>query len=137
VTDSLHFRRSHYDQMLDHVMKCLPEEACGLVGGRASEIELVLPVTNMLHSAHRFQMEPREQLNGLLLLQERKLDLLAIYHSHPSGPAHPSDTDLREHAYPGALTLIWSRENGVWQVNCYSMQTEHYTFVRLVGEGLS
>jgi proteasome lid subunit RPN8/RPN11 len=99
--------------MFDHVRACLPEEACGMVGGQADGpvlyAEAVLPVTNELHSPVRFRMAPLEQLQAFQRLEERGLDLVALFHSHPAGPDRPSPTDLAEFAYPGVLTLIWSR----------------------------
>ncbi len=97
-------------EMLAHVMACLPEEACGLVGSRPGEntAAVILPIENELHSPVRFRMAPGVQLKAFYWLEERKLDLAAIFHSHPRGPRQPSATDLAEFAYPGVLMLILS-----------------------------
>ncbi len=96
--------------MLAHVLSCLPEEACGLVGSLPGEntAAVILPIENELHSPVRFRMAPAEQLKAFYWLEERGLDLAAIFHSHPRGPRHPSATDLAEFAYPGVLMLILS-----------------------------
>lgn len=112
-------------QMLAHVQACLPEEACGLIGSAQSPAgdppanvpqalepaplaAAVLPIENELHSPVRFRMAPTEQLKAFYWLEERGLELSAIFHSHPRGPVHPSATDLAEFAYPGVLMLILS-----------------------------
>jgi proteasome lid subunit RPN8/RPN11 len=41
-------------------------------------------------------------------MREAGEELVAIYHSHPDGPAAPSLTDVVEHEYPGVLYLIVS-----------------------------
>jgi proteasome lid subunit RPN8/RPN11 len=101
-------------QMLEHALTRLPEEACGLLGGRREDLNspftaaAVLPIENELHSPVRFRMAPAEQLKAFYWLEENGLELTAIFHSHPQGPDHPSATDLAEFAYPGVLMLILS-----------------------------
>ena len=122
--------------MLDHLLACLPEEACGLLGGRLglpasghpARCQAVLPVPNALHSPVRFRMDPAEQLKAFYWFEEHGLDLVAIFHSHPGGPGHPSATDLAEFAYPGTFYLIWSPgppETG-WQLNAFHLSAGAY-----------
>lgn len=103
-----------WDEMRDHVEHNLPEEACGLVGGKDWLASTIIPVTNELHSTTAYRMAPEEQLKALLRLEDANIDLIAIFHSHPSGPPYPSITDIAQFAYPGTLTLIWSRQSGAW-----------------------
>jgi proteasome lid subunit RPN8/RPN11 len=102
--------------MLADARACDPFEACGLIAGRASglprggsEAVQVISVTNVLHSRVRFRMDPVQQLKAFNQIEEQGLELLAIYHSHPDGPATPSATDVSEAAYPGVVHLIWSK----------------------------
>jgi proteasome lid subunit RPN8/RPN11 len=99
--------------MLNHVQAVSPEEGCGVLGGRGDRAQLAIPVENELHSATRFRMAPEAQVEAMFRLDQLGLDLIAIYHSHPSGPAEPSLTDLAEAAYPEAAYLIW-RQSGEW-----------------------
>lgn len=98
----------HLDLMKRDVMDRSPEEACGLVAGIGGESVEVFPVANILHSPVRFRMDPKEQIRLLLHFIEVGWDLLAIYHSHPSGPSTPSQVDIVEAAYPEAVHLLWS-----------------------------
>ena len=52
-------------------------------------------------------------------MEELGFELLAIYHSHPNGPDHPSPTDLAEHAYPETAALIWYPQAGVWRCRAF------------------
>jgi len=110
------------DQITAHASACLPEEACGLIGGTADRAVIALPITNELHSPVRFRMDPLEQLQAFLRFESEGLDLLAIYHSHPNGPPHPSPTDIAEFLYPGALYLILSPGSSRWQVREFEIQ---------------
>jgi [CysO sulfur-carrier protein]-S-L-cysteine hydrolase len=110
TADRLVISAQHYQHMLEHLLACLPVEGCGILGGRPGELvcQAVLPVPNLLRSAVRFRMEPEAQLKAFHELEARDLELLAVFHSHPTGPDYPSPTDLAEFAYPGVLYLIWS-----------------------------
>lgn len=118
---------SHAGQMLDRILACLPEEACGVVVGTAGCAERVIAVTNELHSPVRFRMAAQEQLDVLLWLEEHGRDLLAIFHSHPTGPAYPSETDIAEFFYPGVVTLIWSAQGGSWQPRAFLIEDRQVT----------
>jgi proteasome lid subunit RPN8/RPN11 len=50
------------------------------------------------------------------------LDLVGIYHSHPSGPEMPSVTDVAEAYYPEAIYLIWSGANGEWTCRGFTIK---------------
>jgi proteasome lid subunit RPN8/RPN11 len=101
-----------------------PEEACGIVAGRRNHSEIVIPVTNILHSVTSFRMEPKEQLNAFLLAEERSLDILAIYHSHPDGIDKPSFTDFDELTFPGIIYLIWYKDVDRWNCRGYLMRSQ-------------
>lgn len=126
-----------WEQMQAHAQACLPEEACGLLGGlpaapnEPAAAVLVLPVENALHSRVRYRMEPSAQLQAFYTLEEQGLELLAVFHSHPRGPEHPSPTDLAEFAYPGVLTVILCpRSDSTWQARAYAI---HGTYSKVSG----
>lgn len=120
--------------MLEHVLRCLPEEACGLLAGQGDEVSRVLPVPNVLRSAFRFRMEPRAQLEAMRAIEVEGLEMVGIYHSHPRGPAGPSAIDLAEAAYPEALHLIWWPGKSGWEVGGYELQGRDVRPVDLIVE---
>ncbi len=108
--------------MLADVSARTPEEACGLVAGRARRAERVYRVSNALHSPVRFRLDPAEQIHIFLEIEKLGLELVAIYHSHPNGPAIPSPTDVAESAYPETINLIWSAADGKWHCRGFIIQ---------------
>lgn len=92
--------------MLAHARSDLPCEACGLLGGRGDELLRFVPCRNALASPRRYEISPEEILAAERRFADEGLELRGIFHSHPEGPARPSDTDLREAAYPKAVYLI-------------------------------
>jgi proteasome lid subunit RPN8/RPN11 len=118
---NLTFSRSDWLTMRDDAERCAPEEACGLVGGKREQTNCIFPITNELHSPVRFRMLPEEQLKAMLQLEDNGSDLLAVYHSHPSGPDEPSPTDLKEFFYPGTVMIIWFRVQDGWDAKGFEV----------------
>ncbi|HOU42006.1 MAG TPA: M67 family metallopeptidase [Promineifilum sp.] len=100
--------RALREEMLAHAAGLWPEEACGLLAGREERAVRLYPVENSLHSPVAYEMEPVQQVRAMLALEAEGLELLAIYHSHPDGPAQPSATDIAAAYYPDAVQLILS-----------------------------
>jgi proteasome lid subunit RPN8/RPN11 len=111
---SLDLYPGHWAEMETDARAREPEEACGLVAGIGTRAELVIPVTNALHSPSRFRMDPMDELRALTLAEEKGLDILAVYHSHPAGPSQPSATDHEELTIPGIIYLIWYKDSNQW-----------------------
>ncbi|MEL6151319.1 MAG: Mov34/MPN/PAD-1 family protein, partial [Chloroflexota bacterium] len=66
-------------------------------------------------------MDPQQQINTMLRWQREALDLIGIYHSHPQTSPIPSQTDIRDAAYPDSAYLIVSLKNpkadlAAWQI---------------------
>jgi proteasome lid subunit RPN8/RPN11 len=122
----------HYQEMIHHVQKYLPEEACGLLAGKDGLVQKVIPVTNAAHSPTRFYMDPVELLHALTWIDESVWELIGIFHSHPKGPAAPSETDIKEFLYPGTVTVILSPSPSGWAVNAFDLQPERYEKIQLL-----
>lgn len=115
ISASIWISKQHLDEMRKHVEANLPEEACGLVAGKEGRSQRVYLVENILHSPIRYRMNPEGQLKAFIELEQNGWELLAIFHSHPRGPEHPSATDTDEAYYPEAAHLIWSYTDGEWR----------------------
>jgi [CysO sulfur-carrier protein]-S-L-cysteine hydrolase len=125
--DRIFFSQEHLDLMQAHVHHHLPEEACGMIGGIKNRVHIVLPITNKAHSPVRYYMDPVEMLHAFDYLDNNKLELIATFHSHPNGPRHPSETDIREFMYPGTAVIIWSSgEEQTWQMQAFMIETDTF-----------
>src|SRR5689334_22418554 len=96
---------AQHQQMLAHVQRLAPEEACGLLGGKNQRVECVYAVENVLHSPVAYEMQATQQVEAMIALEDAGLDLCGIFHSHPGGPPVPSATDLAQSYYPEAIYL--------------------------------
>jgi len=96
LSQVLYVPRRLLEETRTHLQKEAPKEGVGLWAGRR-EVERVIPLPN----AHPeplvgYLAEPLALLRALKEMEKEGLALLAIYHSHPRGPALPSPTDIRE-----------------------------------------
>ncbi|MAT41137.1 MAG: hypothetical protein CL609_02270 [Anaerolineaceae bacterium] len=130
--DTFHIPSKLCQEMIQHVQQHLPEEACGLLAGKDGVVQKVIPVTNAAHSPTRFYMDPVELLHALTWIDDSVWDLIGIFHSHPNGPAAPSETDIKEFLYPGTVTVILSPSHSDWAVNAFDLQSESYEKIQLI-----
>jgi len=132
---SLTVSREQWEQMRGYVEAQAPLEACGMLGGRAEIVELVLMVKNAAESPVRFRMEPREQLKAFEQVEAAGLEILAIFHSHPRGPVSPSPTDLAE-ALETVIQVIWSPVEGEWLAHAFWIEAGCAAEVPLILTGV-
>lgn len=109
------------DQMVAHVTRHAPEEACGILAGSAGSVVQVYPVENLLHNPVAYEMDPVQQVQAMLALEAQGWDLCGIFHSHPAGPPVPSATDLAQAYYPDAVYLILAPTGPAWGVRGFSL----------------
>jgi len=101
--------KSLVDEMVAHAREDLPNECCGLVGGKDDEATSVIRVANSAASPLRYEMDPQEQYNALKSIEDGGGELLAIYHSHTKSAAYPSQTDVNQAvAWPEQIYVIVS-----------------------------
>ncbi len=97
----------------------LPNECCGLLAGTihpsgavdtlpVAQVVVRYPLANAAASPRRFESDPRDMLDAVRDIDRRGLDLLAVYHSHPTSLPIPSRTDLEWNLSPRVVTLIVS-----------------------------
>src|SRR5258706_10406244 len=113
----------HRQTMLDHVQRLWPEEACGILAGPGQQVERVYLIENAHHSPTDYYMDPMQQINAMLEIEAAGWDISAIFHSHPSGPARPSATDIDRALYPDAVYLILAPDGGqAWSIQGFEIR---------------
>lgn len=135
MLEVLNVQPAHWQSMRRHVIAQAPLEACGLLAGKGDKVEAVLKVRNAEQSPVRFRMDPQEQFNAFEWIESKGLDLVGIYHSHPSGPETASVTDIAEAAYE-VVHVIWSHSKHTWKARGFWIGAGEVTEVsiRIVNE---
>lgn len=112
-----------YRAALTQARAGLPNEVCGLFAGpparpadppatagprRVAEVVERYPLTNVLASPIAFEADARDTFEALRDMRRRGLEILAIYHSHPTSAPVPSRHDLERNFSPDVMNLIIS-----------------------------
>ncbi len=129
------------DRMLAHLRSAYPNEGGGLlIGSRNGD---TLTVTDIAEAENTFPTEEQFHRMGLAPdfwakveddADERGLQVVGFYHSHPDAPAQPSQYDL-EHAFPNLAYIIVSVQKGeVDHINNFRLREDRSQFD---GDGLS
>jgi proteasome lid subunit RPN8/RPN11 len=121
-------KRTSLDRIIAHAEREFPFECCGFIVGDATNEE-VRPIANIQNRKHAedpaafsrdartaFLMDPKEHLAVMKEIDQRRLELKGVYHSHPDHDAYFSPTDRAqacsfdptEPDYPGTLYIVVS-----------------------------
>ena len=87
--------REHAREIIEHARDANPHECCGILAGNGGVASHLYRITNTSTDPHLYLMDPQQQLNVMLESRKHGRELLAFYPSHPHGPPHPSETDVR------------------------------------------
>ena len=104
------------EEMVCHACADCPVECCGLLagivedgeGGKIGRAMARYPLVNAAASPIEFESEPRSMFAAVRDLTRRGLDILAVYHSHPTSEPVPSKTDLARNYSPDVVNFIVS-----------------------------
>jgi proteasome lid subunit RPN8/RPN11 len=96
-------------QLTDLARENPAEECCGLLAGDNGVITRVLAAINVAENpATQYEIAAEELFRLMREIRAEQLEMLGIYHSHPSGANVPSPTDLSRAYYPEAAYFILS-----------------------------
>lgn len=103
--------------IIAHALEGYPFEVCGVLLGRAREVDEVVPVANRETESPRvrFQIAPEDLVRIQREARTRGREIVGYYHSHPDHPARPSETDRRiaaEGLSDGVVHVVVGVEQG-------------------------
>jgi proteasome lid subunit RPN8/RPN11 len=105
---AVYVKQQHLVEMIDHAREEAPVEACGILAGKEGRVVEVYRARNADHSPTSYRLDPEEQYRIFVDIEDKGLDIVGIYHSHPSSPAAPSSIDLERAYYPEAIYFVIS-----------------------------
>ena len=94
--------------MAEHARRDRPRECCGLLVGAGGRVTAAVPMRNIARGRTRYRLDPAGHisLQRVLRIIAPKTAIVGVYHSHPRGPAAPSETDVTEALYPDWIYVI-------------------------------
>jgi len=107
----------------DDAARRAPAEACGFLAGDGGGLIVgAVPTPNM--SPHRggFLIDPADHHEALLDIEGRGQLIVGVYHSHPAGPADPSETDLAAPLDSEWVSMVASPDGPRWVVRAFAIR---------------
>jgi [CysO sulfur-carrier protein]-S-L-cysteine hydrolase len=99
-----------YRDMVAHAVEERPRECCGLLAGRVVDgvgrAERIYRLVNALQSPVEYESEPRSMLAAMRDMIAAGLDVVAVYHSHPTSRPVPSAKDRERNYSEDVVNLI-------------------------------
>lgn len=105
--------RAVYDDIVYHAYDGGEAEICGVLagthgdGGDPSVVTRTYEAENVAETPEiRYLIDPEEQFELIEAVEDDGHDLVGFYHSHPTGPTHPSETDAARATWPDHSYVI-------------------------------
>ena len=92
-------------EMLAHAREEAPNECCGLLVGRRGVVDRAARARNLEAGPTRYLIDPHDHLEAMKGARAEGRHVIGAYHSHPSGPAVPSPSDIAEAS--GGLDFLY------------------------------
>jgi proteasome lid subunit RPN8/RPN11 len=123
--------RAIYEEMIAQARSELPNECCGLLAGRRQEsddggqesevvkeapsmiVERRYAMVNAALSPTEYLSDPRSMFDAVRDMRRHEIEIVAVYHSHPTSAPVPSLTDLERNYSPDVMNLIISLKDGL------------------------
>jgi len=91
------------EEVIEHTRREAPIECCGLLAGRIENgvgiVTARFTVANDLRSPTQYETNAHDLFTAFRAMRHDNLELLAIYHSHPTSEPVPSRRDVEQNTY--------------------------------------
>jgi len=121
-----------YQEIVEHAERESPFEACGILLGKGGKVEEVVATENESSSPQfNYSIPAREILKAHQKGEEKALDIIGFYHSHPHGSTLPSGIDHSRATWEGGVYLIVNQEGEIqaWRWEGKKFKEEELTIV--------
>lgn len=121
----LQLPRSVHDDLIAHLISGLPDEACGLLGGRPGVgddpcvVDAWYPSPNVSASSRIYTIDPKTHLRADRDAEDRGAEIVGVVHSHTHTEPFPSPTDVTQAPDPSWHYVIVSFRLGAPMLRSY------------------
>jgi proteasome lid subunit RPN8/RPN11 len=118
------------EDMFAHARCELPNECVGLLAGVISggmgRVVKRYPLVNAAASPREYLSQPESMFAAYRDMRERGLEILGVYHSHPSSDPVPSRTDLERNYGGEVVNFIISLKNEAPELRGWWLKESSY-----------
>ena len=87
-----------------------PNESCAILFGKDNQVLDLFLTENIEESPVNFTISNKQLIEGYKIAEEKKLEVIGIFHSHPNSDAFPSNTDKK---FMQSNPVVWIIYSGI------------------------
>jgi proteasome lid subunit RPN8/RPN11 len=87
-----------------------PNESCAILFGKNNQVLDIFLAENIDESPINFTISNEQLLEGYRIAEDKKMDVIGIFHSHPNSDAFPSNTDKK---FMQSNPVVWIIYSGI------------------------
>jgi proteasome lid subunit RPN8/RPN11 len=87
-----------------------PNESCALLFGKDDTIKDLFLTENIEKSPVNFTISNKQLIEGYKIAEEKNMEVIGIFHSHPDSEAYPSNTDKK---FMQSNPVVWIIYSGI------------------------
>jgi proteasome lid subunit RPN8/RPN11 len=125
-------RQDALDRIVAHAAEEKPNECCGLLIGDADTVHDVVRARNARRSPTKFEVAPADHFAAIRRARAAGFEVIGAYHSHPSGPSGPSETDRLRLNDPTMVHVIVSLAHGTRTVRAFRFNDGNFSQLEFV-----
>jgi proteasome lid subunit RPN8/RPN11 len=72
-----------------------PNESCAILFGKNNQVLDLFLTENIENSPVNFTISSKQLIEAYKMAEEKKMEVMGIFHSHPDSDAYPSNTDKK------------------------------------------
>ena len=119
-----------------HAHREYPNECCGALLGSTQQsgertVTAVLPIQNAAHPSARrtgYALHADGHLLAEKSARARNLEVVGVYHSHPNGPATPSERDRAEAMPYWSYLIVGCDAQTLTSIRCWRLRADGSCF---------
>ena len=97
--------------LTEHAENEKPNESCAILFGKDNTVSEVFLTKNTEESPVNFTISNEQLIEGYKIAEEKKIEVIGIFHSHPNSEAYPSNTDKKFMQSNPVVWIIYSGTN--------------------------
>jgi proteasome lid subunit RPN8/RPN11 len=81
--------------LTEHAENEKPNESCAILFGKDNLVSEVFLTKNIEESSVNFTISNEQLIEGYKIAEEKRVEVIGVFHSHPNSDAYPSNTDKK------------------------------------------
>jgi proteasome lid subunit RPN8/RPN11 len=87
-----------------------PNESCAILFGKDDQVLDLFLTENIEKSPVNFTISNKQLIEAYKIAEEKEMEVVGIFHSHPGSDAYPSDTDKK---FMQSNPVVWIIYSGI------------------------